>query len=159
MPEAKLYDRTTETKQTCRSAGRSKGPRNKLTQLQPPDLWRRYEKYTLDKRQPFQQMVPGKWVKNKSMSASFTLIKTHSQWIKGFNVTLKPTDRGKHKQNTLRYRHRQGLWKRNLESTKCNPDNRQKKDCMKLRIFCTAKEEAAYRMGENSCQICIQLMT
>jgi hypothetical protein len=47
-------------KQTKRTMEQNRRPREKLLQLQSFDFQQRTLKHTLEKRQPIQQMVPGK---------------------------------------------------------------------------------------------------
>jgi hypothetical protein len=47
-------------KHTWRPVEHKRGPGYESTQLYPPHFWQKCQKYTMEKRQPLQQMVLGK---------------------------------------------------------------------------------------------------
>jgi hypothetical protein len=64
-------------KQTWRPVQQNRGTGYESTQLYPPYFWQRGQKYTMEKRQPLQQMLLGKVVtyfeETQTKSMSITL--------------------------------------------------------------------------------------
>jgi hypothetical protein len=93
-------------KQTWRPVEQNRRPRNKTTQLQPSDLWQRSQKHTMEKRQPFQQMMLGKLViymqKTELDSYLSSCTKFNTRWFNDFNSDLNPWN--SYRENPGKYR-------------------------------------------------------
>jgi hypothetical protein len=80
-------------KQTWRPVEQNIGSRYESTQVYPSHFWQRCQNYTREKRQPFQQMLLGKWLpvcrKLKLGPCLSTCTSINSKWIKDQISDLK----------------------------------------------------------------------
>jgi hypothetical protein len=78
-------------KQIWKPVEQNRGPGYESTQLHPPCFWQRCQKHMMEKREPLQQMLLGKWLStcrklkvDPRVSPCF-----NSKWIKDLNIRPK----------------------------------------------------------------------
>lgn len=78
--------------QTNRSVELDREPRNQPTQIKSTDLWQRDKDNSVEKRQPFQQMVQDNWTstcKKVNLDRPDNFHKNKLKWIIDLNVTCE----------------------------------------------------------------------
>jgi hypothetical protein len=77
-------------KQTWRPMKESRGPGYESTQLCPPCFWQRRQKYTMEKRQPLQQLLLGNVAICLNDLCLSLCTSSNSKWIKDLKSDPKP---------------------------------------------------------------------